>query len=97
MKVKHVIELSILDKIFNCREEITKFFIIAVLPPDENAILKYNVVDDIEIPEEEQKVVTSFEKNIENIVTFEGKEYNMENDDELVCFIRNIKTKLNSK
>lgn len=94
--MKRVIELSIPDKIFNCSEEITKIFIIAVLPPDENTILKYNVVDDIEIPEEEQKVVTSFEKNIENIVTFD-KEYNMENDDELVCFIRNIKTKLNSK
>ena len=48
MKVKHVIELSIPDKIFNCSEEITKIFIIAVLPPDENTILKYNVVDDIE-------------------------------------------------
>lgn len=95
--MKHVIEVSIPDKIFNCKEEITKFFITAVLPLEENTILKYNVVDNIEIPEDEQKVFTSFEKNIENIVTFEGKEYNMENDDELVCFIRNIKAKLNSK
>lgn len=90
--MKDIIELQITDAVFKCGVEITKAFIVGVLPLDEDTIFKYKVVKDISIPESE--AIVSFEKNIENIVTFEGKEYNVENDDELVCLIRNIKAKL---